>query len=470
MTWLSLLCASNRPNDLKKWLDSLYENCVDPKSIELSLTLEKALDPDQISRWGNVVITYVEPKQYNINQLTEICYKQSTSSFIFLSGDDTICHTKNWDVIFKNEIDNYPDKIVLVYPNDMIFESKLACYPVTSRLVMDNMPFPVPFERYAIDDTIFDCVPYSRRIYLKDVVMEHLHLVDNPPGTPVIRNGVTKYYPHEVEAMARDRALYIKETPTRNAVRRKLAGIAGLKQDLKIMIAVPTQEMARRADFYDYFNMLQKPEGTVCTFAHGQSPARNRNIMIRQALENECTHILFLDDDMAFKPNLLEQLLSHGKDIVSGLYLMRNYPHFPVMFDASYDDGRCKFSFLDNGRTGLVEAVNFGLGACLIKTDVFKNMPDPWITLGELDKDHWCDDIAFFNRARKAGYKLYIDLDCPVGHMMSAIIWPDRDKDGNWFTVYNTGSSEVFKVPQVIPTEEEQIASLKRSGVYNGTK
>lgn len=233
----------------------------------------------------------------------------------------------------------------------------------------------------------------------------------------------------------------------------------------KVLIAVPTQEFARRADFYDYFNMLEKPEGTICTFAHGQSPARNRNIMIEQALQHECTHIFFIDDDVALRPDALVKLLKHDKDMVSGLYLMRNYPHFPIMFDESYDDGRCKFSFLEKGRKGLVEAVNAGLGAALIKIDVFKTMPKPWITLGELEKDHWCDDISFFNRARKLGFKLFVDLDLPCGHMNTAVIWPDRDPEGNWFTSYNTGSPEIFKVPQVIPTYEQQQESLKNSGV-----
>lgn len=235
--------------------------------------------------------------------------------------------------------------------------------------------------------------------------------------------------------------------------------------DTKVLIAIPTAEFARRADFYDYFNMLEKPIGTICTFSHGQSPARNRNIMIEQALANDCSHIMFIDDDVAFKPDSLIKLLAHDKDMVSGLYLMRNYPHFPILFDESYDDGRCKFSFLEKGRKGLVEAVNCGLGAALIKIEVFKTMPKPWITLGELEKDHWCDDISFFNRARKLGFKLFVDLDIPFGHMNTAIIWPDRDPEGNWFTAYNTGGTEVFKVPQVVPTYEQIEEGLKSSGV-----
>ncbi len=231
------------------------------------------------------------------------------------------------------------------------------------------------------------------------------------------------------------------------------------------MIAVPTSEMARRADFYDYYNIIDKPVGTVTTFAHGSSPARNRNIMIEQAIQHECTHIFFLDDDCITRPDILHKLLAHDKDMVSGLYLMRNYPHLPIMFDHAFKDGRCRYTFLNPGRKGLHEVIAAGLGACLIKMDVFKNMEKPYIRLGELEKDHWCDDISFFLRAREAGHKLYIDLDCPVGHILSAIIWPDRDANGNWHTAYNTGAPEVFHVPQTVPTVEELNKGLEAAGV-----
>lgn len=213
---------------------------------------------------------------------------------------------------------------------------------------------------------------------------------------------------------------------------------------MKIMIGVPTQEVARRADFYDYFNTLEKPEGTMITGAHGQSPARNRNMIISQALEQNCTHVFFLDDDVAFQSDLLMRLLAHNKDIVSGYYLMRNYPHMPILFDIAQNDGKCRHYFPPDEQNGLIEAVAFGLGACLIKIDVFKAMIEEskdktWIRLGELEKDHWCDDIGFFNRARAYGFKLYCDLNARVGHMAHCTIWPSY-KDGRWMVEYDTNS------------------------------
>ncbi len=215
---------------------------------------------------------------------------------------------------------------------------------------------------------------------------------------------------------------------------------------MKVMIGVPTAEMARRADFYDYFNLLDKPEGTIISFAHGQSPARNRNLMIKTAIEKECTHILFLDDDLAFKPDMLNRLLAHDKDIVGGYYLMRNYPHKPIVFSWANEEGRCLHLFPTDNMTGLVECVALGLGAVLIKTSVFQAMHEElkdstWVRLGELENDHWCDDIGLWKRVRDYGFKMYCDLDVLVGHMAQVTIWPDRQSE-KWMVAYDTQSED----------------------------
>lgn len=223
--------------------------------------------------------------------------------------------------------------------------------------------------------------------------------------------------------------------------------------ELKILIGVPTAEYARRADFYDYFNALDKPNGTIITMSHGQSPARNRNLIIRQALDHNCTHVFFLDDDVAFRQDLLTNLLKHDKDLVTGLYLMRNFPHRPIIFDWANEKGECAFKPLDDTEYGLVPIRAAGLGACLIKTSVFKKLDelmlsvdkhgikDRWVTLGELDTDHWCDDISFYNRCAKAGIEMYCDMNSLVGHIASVIVWPDVINN-EWMTTYDTGSPE----------------------------
>lgn len=204
--------------------------------------------------------------------------------------------------------------------------------------------------------------------------------------------------------------------------------------------------MARNAIFYDYLDLLDKPEGTFCTRSHGQSPARGRNMIIEQALKHNATHIMFFDDDVAFAPHTLKKLLARDKDIVSGLYLMRSHPHKPIMFSQANDDGKCHHYPLKDEDKGLVEIVACGLGACLIKTDVFRALEKPYVRLGELEKDGWCDDLGLWKRTREAGFKLYCDLDVPIGHMCSTTVWPNH-MNGKWLVSYDTAGKELVSFP-----------------------
>jgi len=226
--------------------------------------------------------------------------------------------------------------------------------------------------------------------------------------------------------------------------------------EVKILVAVPTAGYSRNDEFYDYYNLLERPEGTICTFARGQSPARNRNLMIKQGLQHNVTHFMFLDDDIAFAPDLLTKLTKHAdKDMVTALYLMRAYPHQPIIFSYADSEGKCQHYYPSDGENGLIKIVACGLGACLIKAEVFKELEEPWIRLGELERDHWCDDIGFFNRARKAGFELYCDLSIVVGHMAKVKIWPQM-REGKWTTVYDTGGIGEVIFPAIAPTLVEK--------------
>ena len=223
----------------------------------------------------------------------------------------------------------------------------------------------------------------------------------------------------------------------------------------KVLIGVPTGEYSRRADFYDYYNMLEKPDNTVAMFCHDRSPARSRNIIIDQAFEFGCTHILFIDDDHAYKPDALNRLLAHDVDCVSGLYLSRAYPHQPLAFDFADESGAALHMYLEDGVKGLQPIVAAGFGFCLIKTDVFKKMDKPYVRLGELDSQEWCDDIGFFKRFREAGFQAHVDLDCQIGHIGTMILWPNQMED-KWYTGYDTGSGKgMINTPQIALVEAE---------------
>ena len=224
-----------------------------------------------------------------------------------------------------------------------------------------------------------------------------------------------------------------------------------MADEIKIMLGVPSAGFIRNSLFLDFYGQLEKPAGTLITSTHGASPANGRNMMIQAAIEQKCTHILFMDDDMAPQKDSLMKLLAHDLDIVGGLYLMRNYPHFPLAFDEAWEDGQNRHLLLSPETHGLIEVTNTGLGFCLFKIDVFKKMEGPfWIRLGEIQPDGWCDDIGFFNRARKAGFKIFVDTNVTIGHLSQMILYP-QFANGIWNTVYKTAAADGIQVPQLTP-------------------
>ena len=220
----------------------------------------------------------------------------------------------------------------------------------------------------------------------------------------------------------------------------------------KILIGLSTGEYIRRADFFPHFIGLLRPESCATSSVHGQSPASARNTIIQQAFDNNFTHIFFLDDDMLPPTDTLVKLMKHDVDIVSALYLGRAFPHRPVFFDKAYENGYNKYySLID--QKGLVKGTNCGLGAVLISCEVFKKLEKPYVRLGEIEKDGWCDDIGFFNRCRAAGFDIYCDLDAPVGHMSTMTLWPEMH-DNKWMTNYKQPNGNIL-INQNVMTEEE---------------
>lgn len=227
--------------------------------------------------------------------------------------------------------------------------------------------------------------------------------------------------------------------------------------DTKLLIGYTTAEYGRRADFYDYLFLSDRPEGSLVLPAHGPSPAKNRNILAEASLAMNRTHLLLVDDDNPFPKDAVMNIMKNAdKDIVTGVYLTRAYPHQPLVFDEVDADGKAAWSYLDEQSVGVKEKENCGLGFVLIKTDVFRKMEKPWFRLGEIDPEQWSDDVGFFNRARAAGFKIFVDYNVKIGHFGTMIIWPEYDeKEKKWYAVYDTNGLNKLRFPLQIPVKYE---------------
>lgn len=169
--------------------------------------------------------------------------------------------------------------------------------------------------------------------------------------------------------------------------------------------------------------------------ARGASIAENRNGIAERALAVGAKWVLYLDDDQVLAPDTLVRLLAHDKDVISGLYVSREPPFKPHIYDHEDELGFCRFRPLAPFEGGLHNVLATGAGCMLIKTDVLRKLEQPWWRLGQITMDGWGDDLNFCHRIREAGFEIWCDFDVVVGHQMNATLWPKRKEDGEWYTV-----------------------------------
>lgn len=196
----------------------------------------------------------------------------------------------------------------------------------------------------------------------------------------------------------------------------------------KILIAVPCMDMVS-ARFAQSLTTLKKIDECIVSFIIGSLIYDSRNRLAEYAVRIEADYILWLDSDMTFPPDTLERMMKvldehKDIDILSGLYFRRSTPFTPVAFDVleTDEDGVLKFENMDDVPDELREVAGCGFGGVLMKTDCLfdiagKEGPvwfSPLANVGE--------DCAFCMRARKYGYKIYLDPSIEFGHMGYAAV------------------------------------------------
>ncbi len=206
------------------------------------------------------------------------------------------------------------------------------------------------------------------------------------------------------------------------------------------VIAISGGELSRFAMFYDSVLHLIAPPNTAALVAKGANIAENRNGLAERAIGMGAEWILYLDDDQVLAPNTLAELLERDKDVISGLYVSRQPPFIPMVYDREDERGFCFPRLLETFDGGIHSVVATGAGCLLVKTKVLRALEKPYWRLGQITKDGWGDDLHFCRRVRELGFEIWVDLNVLVGHHTVGVLWPARQADGSWVTTFIQGS------------------------------
>jgi hypothetical protein len=125
------------------------------------------------------------------------------------------------------------------------------------------------------------------------------------------------------------------------------------------------------------------------------------------------THVLWLDDDHVFNPDLLVYLARHGDlDMVSALYYGRAGRHLPVVYVKDQNPDKYKHYPLVEVPPKLCEVDAVGFGALLMRRDVLDRMEEPYFRFNDCG-----EDIYFCVHARERGMRVFVDGSYMLGHL-----------------------------------------------------
>lgn len=194
---------------------------------------------------------------------------------------------------------------------------------------------------------------------------------------------------------------------------------------MKLLIGVPTLDYIHVEFMQCLMKLLLKlkddgiafdvdiESGTLVYFA--------RDRIANKAINEGYTHVLWLDSDMVFNENILDDLMFCGEKFVSGIYHARRKGYASTIFKSIELNGLERF---EEYPREAFRIAGCGFGCVLVDTEVLKAVAmkngtcfTPLKDLGE--------DIAFCKRAQDLGYTLWCEPSVVCGHIGHITIYPE---------------------------------------------
>ena len=150
-----------------------------------------------------------------------------------------------------------------------------------------------------------------------------------------------------------------------------------------------------------------------------------RDRLACKAINDEFTHLLFIDSDMVFDESIVEALTFSGKDFVCGAFQSRRPPY-----------GKCVYKSLKP-----LESVNewgmepfrvagCGMAMTMISADILKEVQEKHGTCFSPEMVggvKFGEDLAFCRRATEAGAEIWCEPLARCGHITHVPIWPGEE-------------------------------------------
>lgn len=199
-----------------------------------------------------------------------------------------------------------------------------------------------------------------------------------------------------------------------------------------VLIGMPNGSGHIPASMVTSLLQLHKPCPCAFMVVERQMIERARNMIVAEAIKNDCSHLLFVDDDNPIPPDTLELMLAADKDIILAPILTRHPgptgKHTLCAFYSEQTQGQTIYrpieEFTDIGPLHKIDGG--GTGCMLIKIEVLKKLSPKYLgniferTKTVFDKPitvkgqeyterTMSEDMEFCERAIKEGFEVWLD-------------------------------------------------------------
>ena len=187
---------------------------------------------------------------------------------------------------------------------------------------------------------------------------------------------------------------------------------------MKLMVAVPTVDYVP-ADFVKSLTQLSLKLGRAripadVEIVGGTLVYIARNRLANRAIGNGYTHVLWLDSDMTFGPDILDDLLFCGKDMVCGAFVSRRPPYGPCVYTDISDPAN--MIQVKNFGTEPFRVDGCGFAAVLTAVGLLAEVRDRFGTCFR-PTEQYGEDLAFCDRVKQLGHEIWCEPTVRPGHI-----------------------------------------------------
>ena len=202
-----------------------------------------------------------------------------------------------------------------------------------------------------------------------------------------------------------------------------------MKEPFRLLIAVPCTDYMH-ADFVKSLMALQahlQREGIShrTEILPGTLVYMARNTLACMAINENYTHILFLDSDMVFDESIVETLRFSKKAFICGSFNSRRPPYGPCIYQSLKPMEKAEVSGLEP-----FKIAGCGMACTMISTEIIKEVQNKYgscFNPDRVDGVNYGEDLAFCRRAAEIGAEMWCEPTASVGHIAHITIWPGEE-------------------------------------------